>query len=273
MSLTHQELLPGVFHICDGRDNYCTLLAGERGAILFDTMMGFDDLRGYVRELTPFDPVVINSHCHFDHMGGNYQFDRVYMSRDDLFLMELGCQRIPTLTETLHADLTPMLPSYTDLDRLAFVGEGEVFDLGGMTVEVVALPGHTPGCIGLLCRELRLLLAGDALSPQYCIFFRESLPLADSVKTLDKIMGLPMDHFLSSHFSFLFPAKYVQLFRACLDLPGKKRGMYYGYPILPEEHGRFFVHTLNDPEIGQLIGAAVKEEDAPPLTKKTKAVK
>ena len=79
MSLTHQQLLPGVFHICDGRDNYCTLLAGETGAILFDTMMGFDDLRGYVRELTPFDPMVINSHCHFDHMGGNHQFDRVYM--------------------------------------------------------------------------------------------------------------------------------------------------------------------------------------------------
>lgn len=272
MSLTHNEILPGVFHISDGRGNFCTLLIGEKGAVLYDTMMGFDDLRGYVKKLTPFEPMVINSHCHFDHMGGNYQFDRVYMSQADFFLMELGYERISTLTETLHADLTPMLPSYTDLSRLSAIEEGTVIDLGGITAEVVTLPGHTPGCIGLLCRERQLLLAGDALSPQYCIFFRESLPLAESVKTLDKIAALPFEWFLSSHFEFLFPKRYVEKFRACLDLPGKKRGMDYVYQILPEERGRFFVLDINDPEINTLIGAAVKDSDVPALTKTVKTV-
>lgn len=273
MSLNHQEILPGVFHISDGRGNFCTLLVGEKGAILFDTMMGFDDLRGYVAELTAFDPMVINSHCHFDHAGGNHQFDRVYMSAEEFPLLELAYSRIPTLTQTLNADLSSMEVCYTDRDRISAIEPGAVIDLGGMTVEVLALPGHTPGSIGLLCRELRLLLAGDALSPQYCIFFRESLPLVESVKTLDKLAQLPFDHFLSSHFDILFPAKYVESFRACLDLPLKKRGMKYDYPILPEEHGRFFVHVLNDPEIGQLIGVAVKDSDVPALTKSAGAVK
>lgn len=273
MSLTHKEVLPGVFHIGDGRGNFCTLLVGETGAILYDTMLGFDDLKGYVAALTGFGPMVINSHCHFDHAGGNHQFDRIYMSEEEFPLLELAHSRIPTLTQTLNADLSAMECCYTDRDRISAIEPGTVMDLGGMTVEVVALPGHTPGSIGLLCREHRLLLSGDALSPQYCIFFQESLPLAESKKTLDQILTLPMDHFLSSHFDILFPAKYVEIFRACLDLPGKKRGMDYGYPILPEEKGKFFVHTLNDPEIGQLIGVAVKEADAPLLTKKNREVK
>ena len=48
-------------------------------------------------------------------------------------------------------------------------------------------------------------------------------------------------------------------------------GMKYDYQTLPEEHGRFFVLSPIDPEIGQLIGVAVKESDAPIPEKKPKA--
>ena len=263
MSLQSKEIMTGVWHIGDGRGNFCTLIVGETGAILFDTMMGFDDLKGYVAGLTPFAPMVINSHCHFDHIGGNRQFDRVYMSEAEFPLLELGASRIPTLTQTLNADLSAMECCYTDLERIRPIEPGTVLDLGGRTVEVIPMPGHTPGSIGLLCREDRLLLAGDTLSPQCCVFFRESLPLADCAATVKGLDKLEFDHFLSSHFDCLFPREILGKFAACFDLPGKKRGMDYGYPVLPEEHGKFFVLEIHDPEIGQLIGLAVKDEDAP----------
>lgn len=268
MSLTHKEILPGIFHIGDGRGNFCTLLTGETGAILFDTMMGFDDLKSYVAGLTCFEPMVINSHCHFDHMGGNYQFDRVYMSEADFPLMELGHSRIPTLIKTLGADLSPMECCYTDWDRVSAIEPETVIDLGGRTVKVIALPGHTPGSIGLLCREDGLLLAGDALSPQYCIFFQESLPLEVSKQTIHGLWDVPFDHFLSSHFDLVFDKKIIHKFEACFDLIGKKRGMDYVYQILPEERGRFFVLTINNPEINTLIGVAVKNSEAGILTKR-----
>lgn len=273
MSLTHKELFPGIYHIGDGRGNYCTLIVGDTGAILFDTMLGFDDLKGYVAELTQFDPMVINSHCHFDHAGGNHQFDRVYMGEGEFPLLDLAYSRIPTLTQTLNADLSQMECCYTDRDRISVIEPGTVLDLGGKTAEVVALPGHTPGSIGLLCREDRVLLAGDALSPQYCIFFQESLPLSVSRETIHGLWEVPFDYFLSSHFDLLFEKKIIEKFEACFDLIGKKRGMNYGYPILPDEHGRFFVLSPLDPEIGQLIGIAVKEADAPVLTKRSREVK
>lgn len=269
MSLFHKEITDGIYHIGDGRDNFCTLIVGETGSILFDTMVGFDDLKGYVAGLTSHEPMVVTSHCHFDHMGGNHQFDRAWMHEADFALIELGLSRIPTLTVTLNADLSFSAASY-DLNRFSPLKPGTVFDLGGKTVEVLHLPGHTPGCVGLLCREDRLLLAGDALSPQYCIFFQESLPLEVSRATVQSLWELPFDRFLTSHFNILFEKKIIRKFEACFDLVGKKRGMDYVYQILPEERGKFFVLTVNDPELQTLIGVAVKESD---LTKPVDAVK
>ncbi len=267
MALTHTEVKPGVFHISDGRGNFCTLLAGETGAVLFDTMLGFDDLRSYVAELTPFEPTVVISHFHFDHMGGAHQFEKVYLHEAELPLMDLGYERIAVLTETLNADLTEMSACYTRRERMAVIEEGTVLDLGGMTAQVVHLPGHTAGSIGLLCRERELLLAADALSPQYCIFFTESLPLATSVDTMRKIKELPFTHFLSAHFDLLFDRSTLDKFETAMVLPENKKGMKYDYPTLPGERGRFFVSVINDPEIDQLIGIAVKEEDVPALQK------
>lgn len=273
MSLFHKEIRKGIFHIGDGRGNFCTLIVGETGAILFDTMLGFDDLKGYVAGLTVFEPMVINSHCHFDHAGGNHQFDRVYMSAEELPLLDLAHSRIPILTQTLEADLSVMETCYTRRERISIIEPETVIDLGGKTVKVLALPGHTPGSIGLLCQEDRLLLAGDTLSPQCCVFFQESLPLDVCKRTIHSLWDQPFEHFLSSHFDILFEKKIMEKFEACFDLIGKKRGMDYIYRILPEERGRFFVLTIDDPEIHTLIGVAVKNSDAPSLTKKSGRVK
>ena len=270
MSLFHQEVKKGIFHIGDGRGNFCTLIVGEVGAILFDTMLGFDDLKGYVSELTPFEPMVINSHCHFDHAGGNHQFSRVYMAEGELGLLELAHSRIPTLTRTLGADLSAMECCYTDRDRISVIEPDTVIDLGGKTVKVIAQPGHTAGSIGLLCMEDRLLLAGDTLSPQCCIFFRESLPLEVCRQTIHSLLDQPFDHFLSSHFDILFEKKTVEKFEACFDLNGKKRGMDYVYQILPEERGHFFVLSARDPELNTMVGLAVKNSDVLPVMKKVK---
>lgn len=269
MSLFHQEVKNGIYHIGDGRGNFCTLITGETGAILFDTMLGFDDLKGYVAELTDFEPMVINSHCHFDHAGGNHQFGRVYMSKDEFPLLDLAYARIPTLTRTLEADLSVMETCYTRRECISAIEPGAVIDLGGRTVQVIALPGHTAGSIGLLCVEDRLLLAGDTLSPQCCIFFQESLPLDVCKQTIHGLWELPFDHFLSAHFDILFEKRFIEKFEACFELIGKKRGMDYIYQILPEERGRFFVLTIDDPEIHTLIGVAVKDCDAPPPPKKS----
>ena len=39
MEFTKKEICPGLWHIGDSRNNFCTLVTGEKGAILYDTMM------------------------------------------------------------------------------------------------------------------------------------------------------------------------------------------------------------------------------------------
>ena len=83
-----------------------------------------------------------------------------------------------------HGDHTGMLPAFVedpevrfalpeiDFERFAdrfpeaqtrFFGEGEVFDLGGMEVEAIAVPGHTDGSMVYLLQGQDLLFTGDAV--------------------------------------------------------------------------------------------------------------
>src|SRR5215469_10776053 len=54
------------------------LIVGEKRALLFDTGMGISDIKKVTAELTRLPIIVLNSHTHNDHVGGNWQFDTIY---------------------------------------------------------------------------------------------------------------------------------------------------------------------------------------------------
>ncbi|WP_315823617.1 MBL fold metallo-hydrolase [Paraflavitalea speifideaquila] len=56
----------------------CYLIMGQHRAILFDTGMGIGDIRAEVTAITSLPIVVVNSHCHYDHIGGNHQFEEIW---------------------------------------------------------------------------------------------------------------------------------------------------------------------------------------------------
>ena len=75
------RVAPGVFAIYEPHQSEETisyLIAGENAALLFDTGMGIGDIRKVTTELTKLPIIVLNSHTHNDHVGGNWQFDSVY---------------------------------------------------------------------------------------------------------------------------------------------------------------------------------------------------
>ena len=51
------------------------LIIGKKRALLFDTGMGISDIKKVTAELTKLPIVVLNSHTHDDHVGGNWQFE------------------------------------------------------------------------------------------------------------------------------------------------------------------------------------------------------
>lgn len=59
------------------------LILGHDKALLFDTGMGISDIRKLTAELTKVPIIVLNSHTHNDHVGGNWQFATIYSMDTD----------------------------------------------------------------------------------------------------------------------------------------------------------------------------------------------
>ena len=153
-------VLPGTYRI-ENSGVHTDLLVGEHHALLFDTGYGFEDLHALVRRITDLPLYVVNSHGHVDHAAGNWQFNEVFIHPADVpVCVEHNGPRM-RMAELDQAELPEgfCLEEYLShgCGRLRPVGEGDVFDLGGKTLEVVELPGHTAGSIGLFWREEKLL--------------------------------------------------------------------------------------------------------------------
>lgn len=199
---TVKELEPGIYRIGNSMV-FMDLIVGQHRALLFDTGYGFGDLKAVVRGITDKSLIVVNSHGHVDHACGNAQFGGAYIHALDLSLAREHNGREMRLAEleTAEVPLDFDLEHYLSLGpgELKTVGEGETFDLGGLSLEVVHLPGHTAGSIGLWCPERRLLWVGDAMNCFVWLFLPEAQPLPTYVATLHKAARLPFTHMIQSH--------------------------------------------------------------------------
>ena len=251
--LTHNYLSDRIIQIGDSVGNACTLILGDTRAILFDTMTGACDLKSYVRTLTDLPVAVVLSHGHFDHSFGSWQFGEVFMSEPEIGVMEESRELLSEIVENTGVKLPEEIADGDFACEVHTVEEGETFELGGISAVVKALPGHTKGSIGLLVPEERILLVGDAVSPQMCLFFPVSLPLDVYRETLRKVKGMPIDRFVGSHFMQAFPISMIETFEACTEAPGKKRGMKYAFAPVPEYHGLLYIHEMRNPVIDDVV--------------------
>ncbi len=192
------RVAPGVFAIYEPRqfeEVISYLIVGEERALLFDTGMGISDTRRVVSELTKLRVVVLNSHTHNDHVGGNWQFAEVYAIDTDFTRANAKGSREDAQEELAPSSLCGDLPAGFDpktyetkpwkISRT--IRDGESIDLGGRAIEILSTPGHTPDAICLLDRKHGLLFTGDTYYPAPIWLFRPETDLdayAASVKRL-----------------------------------------------------------------------------------------
>jgi glyoxylase-like metal-dependent hydrolase (beta-lactamase superfamily II) len=191
----------GVFAIYEphqAEETIAYLIAGSKRALLFDTGMGISDIRKVTQELTTLPIEVLNSHTHDDHVGGNWQFDDVNgMDTDFTRKNALGSR------EDAQAEITPdqicgSLPKGFDSKSYAtrpwkikaYMHDGDRFDLGGRTLEVIATPGHTPDAITLLDRANGLLFTGDTYYPAPIWLFRPETDLIAYAASIARLAAL-----------------------------------------------------------------------------------
>ena len=189
-----------------------SLLLGEERAALIDTGCGIGDLRRVVNELTELPVLVVNTHTHIDHLGGNSQFDRIAMLDHPRShkVAEHGVTREQRTTEILatHLFSRPM-PTSLDLGDGSlppfpverWLRDGDRIDLGGIELEVIHTPGEAPDHICLLDHRDGILFCGDILlnGPVWTHLDGGSLP--DLVVSYRRLMESFDDirHLMPSH--------------------------------------------------------------------------
>ena len=156
------------------------LVVGEARAILLDTGMGVGHIRSLVRRLTDKPVTVVNSHAHWDHIGGDRVFDDILIHEAEAVDLMRGVPNAELRRHLAPDQLPRPLPAWFDLEIAEFppvrptglLRGGEVLDLGGRALEVIHAPGHSPGGIVLLDRANGVLFSTDVAYPGdlYCQF-------------------------------------------------------------------------------------------------------
>ncbi len=176
-----EPVCSGVFAITSPGDcdSLCYLVEGQDKALLIDTGFGVGDLKGLCKQLTDKEILVVNTHFHFDHVMGNFQFEKVFIHKADAEALKATNAQykahpeycIPESAAFTEKDFVP----YSDYEIIP-VEDNHVFDLGGgVEIELLWTPGHSDGNAMLLDRKRRMLFSGDALvRTPTLVFFGEN---------------------------------------------------------------------------------------------------
>lgn len=166
----------------------CYLIQGTEGAVLVDTGSGFGDLKACVNHLTAKPLKVLLTHGHVDHAMGAEQFSEVYMNRaDDAVFAAHGAKAFRSNSAGMHPNPDALLAEYiptADVNRFKELNDEDTFDLGGLHVQILGCPGHTPGSLCMLIPEKRILLLGDACNPRTFLFDEFSTGVAQYRQSL-----------------------------------------------------------------------------------------
>lgn len=177
------------------------LIVGKKQALLFDTGMGISDIKKVTAELTKLPIIVMNSHTHDDHVGGNWQFDTIFGMDTDFTRTNAKGSREDAQAEITPDQICGTLPKGFDVKSYttrpwkitSYLHDGEKIDLGGRTLEVIATPGHTPDAISLLDRAKGLLFTGDTYYPAPIWLYRPETDFKAYAASISRLNALAPD--------------------------------------------------------------------------------
>ena len=164
------------------------LLTGATSDLLVDTGNGLAPLRPFLQRFRP-DPdkplIAVATHAHMDHVCGLHEFEQRLLHPADVRTAEVPDRLLfseevwPGARAQMAEAGYPLAPlgiqaaPFEGFDPRAFeppgvtptrlVEEGDAIDLGDRMFEVLHLPGHTDGSIGLWDAANGTLFSGDAV--------------------------------------------------------------------------------------------------------------
>ena len=219
------QIRPNVYLIDDAGDSTCYLITGSECALLVDSVNGYEDLKAITKTLTDLPVIVVNTHGHGDHIYGNVYFEEAWLHPADFALYDQFFGYAKDIME--QNNLKPCPVKALEI--------GQIFDLGGVQLEVVDLSGHTAGSIGLLDKDARIIYTGDGLNTHLWMQLDHSLPISSMLETFRKLKaehGQDFDYVAHGHTKVLRDKEILDwMIQGCEDiLAGRtEKDMDYQY--------------------------------------------
>lgn len=160
-----------VFTFSPIRENTYVLFNEQRQAIIIDPGCYFtaeeEMLQNYIQSEGLQPNLLLNTHCHLDHVFGNRWVHQTYGLELHIHAGEkIVLERAPISGENWG------LPFTNYSGPLHFIKEGDRIALGNDELQVIETPGHSPASVCFFCEAQEILIAGDVL-------FRESIGRTD----------------------------------------------------------------------------------------------
>jgi glyoxylase-like metal-dependent hydrolase (beta-lactamase superfamily II) len=162
------------------------LLLGEDRAIVWDTLSRPADMRPFLPLIADRPLVVVYSHADWDHVWGTAGLP---YAQARIIAHERARARFASDVPAALAEKQAAEPGAWDDVLLVPPSEvippPGVIDLGGLSLELHPLPGHTPDCLVGFAPERGLLLAGDTVETPFPVVPPDS-PLAAWIAELER---------------------------------------------------------------------------------------
>lgn len=193
------------------------LVAGRDKHLLVDTGMGVASLTEAMQDLVDRPVMAVATHGHDDHIGSHHEFDEVLAHPAEAAMLDThmlgsldiveawGQGTVDALAATGYTINDPYfvtaLPAGTTFESYAqeratvtrLVDEGDVIDLGDRHFEVLHLPGHSPGSIGLWEEATGTLFSGDAVYDGPLLDELPGSDIAQYCATMERLLELPVE--------------------------------------------------------------------------------
>ncbi len=102
--------------------------------------------------------LLINTHCHIDHVLGN-----AFVKREYQVPLLMHTNEVPVLKAVSSYASNYGFPGYEETEADRFIGESDTIQFGNTILEIYLVPGHAPGHLIFYHSETGICVGGDTL--------------------------------------------------------------------------------------------------------------
>ncbi len=189
---------------------------GRDRDLFIDTGLGVAPLKQAARDFIDRPVTAVATHAHVDHVGSHHEFDDSLVHRleapalaearpgyglyldDPILVAELrragyDCEPDQCLITALpHAGYDIGAYSLQGSKASRLVEAGDIVDLGDRRFEILHLPGHSPGSIGLWEADTGILFSGDCIYDGPLLDGFADSDIADYIASMKSLREIPV---------------------------------------------------------------------------------